>query len=119
MKRIWFILGLVVLDQITKFLFEVHRNTGIAFGLLQGQMLLIILVSIFVIFLCVKYMRENVLAFSLILSGVIGNLIDRIMFGAVRDFVSLPLLPLVNLADVLITAGIVILVFSLLIKKHH
>jgi len=56
------------------------------------------------------------LGLILILSGAIGNLIDRLHFGCVVDFIDLKVWPVFNLADAYITIGAVIIIFSFLKK---
>ena len=51
------------------------------------------------------------LATGLLAGGAIGNLTDRVRADAVTDFVDLPPWPPFNLADVAITAGVLLLVF--------
>ena len=53
----------------------------------------------------------------LILSGAIGNLIDRIRLGAVIDFLDFRIWPVFNIADSAITIGAILLAYSMLFKK--
>lgn len=59
--------------------------------------------------------------FSLILGGAVGNLIDRIRFGEVVDFLDFYIgnyhWPAFNVADSAISVGIAIFLFHLLLKK--
>lgn len=61
-------------------------------------------------------------ALSILLAGAIGNLIDRLLLGFVIDFIDLHYQgfywPVFNVADVLISLGVVLLIFSD-IKKHE
>jgi signal peptidase II len=52
------------------------------------------------------------LATGMLLGGALGNAIDRLSLGYVRDFVDLPHWPSFNVADVAITMGVVMLVFA-------
>jgi lipoprotein signal peptidase len=52
----------------------------------------------------------------LILSGALSNVIDRLQFGCVIDFINQPIGPIFNLADVFISIGVIITVVS--IYKH-
>ena len=103
--------------------FSLVHNTGIAFGLFKDHGLVFIIVPIIAIILLVfniYYYQQNgqvlsrlyIVAFSLILAGAIGNLIDRIMFGYVVDFIDLRLWPVFNVADSAITIGAVIIAIS-------
>jgi signal peptidase II len=86
-------------------------NAGAAFGVLQGAGPLLILICLVAIFAVIKLRkqraRSRLLAVSLglILGGAVGNLIDRLAFGAVFDFIDFHVWPVFNLADVAVTVG--------------
>jgi signal peptidase II len=95
-------------------------NTGIAFGLFKNQGVVFIVVPIVAIVLLIyniyyyknndeKLSRLYIIAFSLILGGAFGNLIDRILYGYVIDFIDLRIWPVFNVADSAITIGAVII----------
>jgi len=98
------------------------RNTGSAFGLFANQAFLLILVAIVglvAILLLYRYLsRSSILSISalgLIFGGAAGNLIDRLRFGYVTDFVDVRLWrdfhwPAFNVADSAITVGSMMLV---------
>jgi signal peptidase II len=106
------------------------RNTGGAFGILAGHKdgigsLLFITVSLLavgvILYLLHKakeHERTLSLSLSLVLSGAIGNLIDRIRYGEVVDFLDFYLFsyhwPAFNIADSAITIGIGLMAFELL-----
>ena len=108
------------------------RNTGGAFGLFGGERgglgsFLFVVVSLIaigaIIFLFVRTREnENTLAvsFSLILSGALGNLIDRLHYGEVVDFLDFHLSayhwPAFNVADSAICIGIGLMALEVLIK---
>lgn len=94
-------------------------NFGAAFGLLKGQHIFFIfidgIISIFLIYLMLKLPKEKKFAvlcidIGLILSGNLGNLIDRIINGYVIDYIYLPQtsMPVFNLADLYISIGSII-----------
>jgi len=106
------------------------RNTGGAFGIFGGEKgglssVLFVIVSLIAIgtitFLFIK-LKENektlALSFSLILSGAIGNLIDRFRYGEVVDFLDFHLSayhwPAFNIADSAICVGIGLMALELL-----
>ncbi len=103
------------------------HNTGIAFGLFKDQGVVFIIIPIIAVILLVfniYYYRDHkalsrtyIVAFSLILGGAIGNLIDRIYFGYVVDFIDLRVWPVFNIADSAITVGAVVILFQTLIYK--
>lgn len=99
------------------------HNTGIAFGLFKNQGIVFIIIPLIAIILLifnVYYYRNNqqelsrtyIVAFSLILGGAIGNLIDRIYFGYVIDFLDFRIWPVFNVADSAITIGAAIILLK-------
>jgi signal peptidase II len=91
------------------------RNTGVAFGQLQGGGAIVsVLIAIAIVALLV-YVARNLrrrliwLPAGLLLGGALGNVIDRIREGAVIDFLKLPHWPAFNVADAAITIGVVAL----------
>lgn len=110
------------------------RNTGGAFGIFGGEKgglgsFLFVLVSLVaigtILFLYVR-LKENErtlsLSFSLVLSGAIGNLIDRLRYGEVIDFLDLYLgsfhWPAFNIADSAICLGIGLMALEMLIRDR-
>lgn len=104
------------------------ENTGVAFGMLSNQRILIIGLSIALIFwLCLmvnkeikekKIQKVQIVAYGILFGGIIGNLVDRIVRGVVIDYVSLKLFgyhfPIFNLADLAITIGVILITFMFL-----
>jgi signal peptidase II len=93
------------------------RNTGVAFGQLQGGGIIVAaLIAVAVVALLV-YVTRNAqrrwlwLPAGLLLGGAAGNVIDRVREGAVVDFLKLPHWPAFNVADAAITVGVLVLVF--------
>ncbi len=96
------------------------KNEGAAFSILQGGRIFFIVLSIFVLVIMIKYIFDDknirkieVLSYSLLISGIIGNLIDRIVYGYVVDFIDIYLFgydfPVFNVADMCIVIGAVVL----------
>ena len=104
------------------------RNTGSAFGFFANQAFLLTLVAIVglvTILLFYRYLsRSNILgisALSLVFGGALGNLIDRIRFGYVIDFVDVRLWrdfhwPAFNVADSAITVGSIMLAVFIFLR---
>ena len=141
---ILFVILLVVLDQASKIYLtlvnktspidlEVIRgffritytcNDGAAFSILKGKRVFFIIMTIIVVFLIVYYLLKNKVywvekySFLLIISGAVGNLIDRIMYGYVIDFLDFIIFgydfPVFNIADSFITIGAIGLIISIL-----
>ena len=102
------------------FEFDYVTNTGIAFGLFADGEVFVIAVTLIALGLLVGWFvsdptRPNLwLATGLLTGGALGNLADRVRDGAVTDFIDPPSWPAFNLADVAITAGVVVLAISYL-----
>jgi signal peptidase II len=120
--------GLVLIsDQLSKILIRLYGgfyicNPYIAFGLKIPQVLFWIfwLGIIFLIFYLLyrNYFFLNASYLMLILSGAISNLIDRIWWGCVIDFIDLAFWPIFNLADFFISLGAIMLIFTYLKVKR-
>jgi signal peptidase II len=104
------------------------QNPGMAFGISIGNKTLFTMFSIVasvVIFIYLlktrgdqKYVK---LALSFILGGAVGNLIDRVFYGSVVDFVDVGIgdlrWPVFNVADAAVTVGMIILIAIILFEK--
>lgn len=139
---------LVLIDQISKklvinylnkeiliikniFCLTYTKNNGAAFSILNGKRLLLILMTILIIGVLIYYIVKNrinnkmeILAFSLVIGGSLGNLIDRIVRGFVVDFISIKIFgynfPVFNIADSLICIGVFLLfIIGLRKEKSH
>ncbi len=138
------IIVLVALDQFTKYLAVIHlkdkpayiiingilelnylENRGAAFGMLQNQKVFFIFVAVvilgvigYVLFKTpdAKKYRILHLLLSLIAAGAIGNMIDRVRFDYVVDFIYFVLInfPIFNVADIYVTISTIALVILLL-----
>jgi len=138
-------LGLVLTDQFTKQIFMSSfdlgqsivvnpflswtylQNTGAAFsflaggGMMQKSFLLVvsILVSVWIVIWTQRtpsIYRQKLLGQFLLLSGAVGNLIDRAQYGFVIDFIDVHFnsfyWPVFNIADSLIFVGVALLIFE-------
>lgn len=107
--------------------FELHylENNGAAFGILQGQKFFflfiaaIILSMILYVLFKIPYQKKYIklhITLVLIASGAIGNLIDRIRYDYVVDFLYFSLInfPVFNVADIYVTLAAIFLVILLL-----
>lgn len=93
---------------------NIIKNYGISFGVNGG--FFIILNIIFVVILTKIWFKNNLLSLGLMLVGGWINLIDRLIFGYVRDYWTLGWV-YNNLADWLIQIGVIIFLSELWIKK--
>ena len=99
-------------------------NEGAAFSLFDGSKVFLIIVSIISILFLLYMMKDfkesklNNIAFGLIYGGILGNLIDRLFLGYVRDFLDFNIFgfhyPVFNLADSFIVIGVIILIIELI-----
>jgi signal peptidase II len=95
-------------------------NSGAAFGIFPQQGGVFILIAVVVVVAIVLYYRHLPqgdwlirVSLGLQLGGAIGNLIDRLRFGYVVDFIDVGFFPIFNIADASITIGVVLIAFSL------
>ena len=141
-------LAVLVTDQITKLVvmqtFKLHesrsviegifswtyvRNRGAAWGILAGRTWLLLIIAFVVFGLMIKYFRyltenysERIIGLGLVMSGIIGNSIDRIWHGEVIDFIDFHYhqvwsYPVFNVADIAICTGVGLFVLSNLLRK--
>jgi signal peptidase II len=102
------------------------HNTGAAFGIFQNQSLpltILALVGVGILLFLVIFMYRRFyflgtargkLALGLILGGTVGNLIDRLSFGYVIDFIDIGIWPAFNIADPSVVIGAIVLAFWLI-----
>lgn len=106
------------------------NNTGAAFSILIGQRIFLILITIAILAFLIQYIKKNkierkidIISFSFIIGGSLGNLIDRIIRGSVIDFISLKLgnynFPIFNIADTLIVVGVILLLLGVKGGNKH
>lgn len=152
MKLVLFLVTtlVIILDQLTKqlitrtmelgdsnpivsnfFYITYHRNSGAAFGILQGQMLFFYVVTAVAVIgiliwlskLNLKESRVLAIALAMILGGALGNFIDRIMYQAVIDFIHTVWwgrdFPIFNLADSALVCGAALMIFDILILDRN
>jgi signal peptidase II len=121
-KLLLLIIVLVAIDQSIKTyltelnnkdLLTTYRNIGISFSLLPSLPWRSILPV--VLFLMLGFLlKSQSLGLSLIIAGGISNLTDRIFRGGVVDFIDLKIMPVFNMADLLISLGSVIMLIELI-----
>lgn len=121
---LFYLTGLAVflLDQGTKYMikmstFPYTTNTGAAFGILQGQTWFLILVGLVVIGFLLYYSHEHQLALGFLLGGTMGNLVDRVLYGYVIDFIHIPFWPSFNVADTFNVIGVGLLLLDAFARR--
>lgn len=140
---------LILLDQITKYLAKIYlfipdtyitlipnilhlqylENTGVAFGMFKGFFYIInIITSIIIlilIYFLIKLLSKNYIILSyviaILISGAIGNMIDRVYRGYVIDFIYfIPTnFPIFNLADAYVSISVILLIYLLNFKYKN
>jgi signal peptidase II len=138
-KRAWWraaavCAAVLVIDQVAKAVIEhnivtgervdvlgplkltLSHNEGVAFGLAGGSGAPLVVVTLIALGVVLYLFSRNParpgmwIATGLLAGGAIGNLADRVRVGAVTDFIELPHWPPFNVADMSITAGVILLV---------
>jgi signal peptidase II len=95
------------------------RNSGVAFGFLSGGGAIVLVFTLAALALLLGYFVRRPekpwlwLPAGLLTGGAIGNLFDRLVHGAVTDFIKLPAWPAFNVADIAITFGVLALLYVL------
>ena len=104
-------------------------NEGASWSILWGMRILLILIRIIVLIGLFYYQRKfkenkrNILAFSLLYAGIIGNLLDRIIYGYVIDFIDFKIFnydyPVFNIADMCIVFGIILMGIAIMKREDE
>lgn len=96
-------------------------NYGGPFGITMSKWVFIPTLLGATVFLAVQWWREESLLFEwfwlFILAGGLGNLSERLFFGSIVDYVTLPFFPVFNLADVFLTIGVVGVLWMMIESK--
>lgn len=137
---------LLIIDIITKYLIDINFNLletkeiipnffsitkvynyGASWNILSGFRFLLIVISIIIIIALVLYQKKfkintrNIIGFSLLYGGIMGNLLNRIFNGYVIDFLDFFILgydyPVFNFADIYIVCGIILLGIAIIKKE--
>ena len=131
---------LLIIDQVVKLLIKTNmhllneikiipnffslyyiENEGAAFSILGGARIILILVGVIALFILdgfinreKKISKLGVISLGMIIGGILGNMIDRILYGVVIDYLAFDLFnysaPVFNIADIAITVGILLFI---------
>ena len=103
-------------------------NDGAAFSLFASRTYFLIIISLVCLFFILYELIKNIddralsIGYSLVLSGLLGNFIDRLIDGYIIDYLSFKIFgfnyPIFNLADILIVVGIVIVLIKEILKER-
>lgn len=143
------ILGGLIADQITKYIVKTtmvlgekivvipgffsitsHRNDGAAWGIFSGNMIFFYLITIFAMALFYYLVKDAdmnhkkfySLAVFLMVSGGIGNFIDRALYQQVVDFIDVDIFsytsfPIFNIADMCLVIGMILFAIDLILEE--
>jgi len=136
----WGVAALVFLvDRVTKLLVQKYiavnasksvlflsitnvSNTGTAFGLFKGVPWFFTVFAMGVsVYLIVKYQsfEKNMQPLlGLVLGGALGNVVDRLLYGAVIDFIDVHFWPVFNVADAAVSCAVIGLIVLSLYEKR-
>ena len=131
-----YIIALIILvvDQLVKLIIKsslhLHQELVIInnfFSILQDKTILLIIIAVLYIAIMVYYIKKenfgklSSIAIGFILGGILGNLIDRIIYSEVIDYLSLSIFgynfPVFNIADVGITVGAFFLIIHYILEE--
>ena len=150
-SKIYIIMGLtIILDQLSKwiiqktmnlyqiitiipnfFSLQYVKNTGAAFSILENATALLVGISVVFLIALNRYMKKEEMNFDkvtnlslgILVGGVFGNLIDRILYHSVIDFLAFHFgnynFPIFNIADIGITVGVTILLINTWFKRNE
>jgi signal peptidase II len=103
------------------------KNEGAAFSILQNGRWFFIVLSILALIAILNYIRVDnkilkfeAFSYALVIGGIVGNLIDRIVHGSVIDYLAFYLFgldaPVFNVADSAMVIGVIMIIYNLVIK---
>lgn len=104
------------------------ENEGAAFSILQNKTIFLIVISIICIMLIDRYLSKakdltklTRISFGILLGGMIGNLIDRLLYGTVTDYLAFNFFsysfPVFNFADIGITIGVLLIIVMTILEE--
>ena len=103
-------------------------NDGAAFSLFASTTYLLILIALICLFFIIYELKNNLddrvlsIGYSLVLAGLLGNFLDRLIDGYIIDYLSFKILgynyPIFNFADILIVVGIIVVIIKEILKER-
>ena len=114
----------MLIDQISKY-YATHNilevcNKGIAFGLGNDGLLFSILALVAILWLVVlEKNKRSKLLLVIIFGAGCSNLLDRVFYGCVRDFINIGIFPTFNFADLVITVGVILFLINIVRKNTN
>ena len=138
-NKIIYLIGaiVVIFDQLTKMFIDKSKtiiegffylnpveNQGAAWSIFSNQTIFLISISLVILVVLFRYQvffkmnKRNKIAFGLVYGGLLGNLLDRVLFGYVRDFLDFYIFkydyPVFNIADIAIVCGLILLIIAVI-----
>ena len=108
----------VIIDKF--FSFTMVHNTGGAFGIFSNNTILLLIISVLFVVGFIYYIEKSKpgkleeICYGMILSGIVGNMLDRLIRGYVIDFLDFKIFgydyPVFNFADIFIVVGVILLI---------
>ena len=105
------------------------KNTGAAWSIFSGVTILITIITLIIVAILIYYIINHKLnkietvSYALILGGAIGNLLNRIMYGYVIDFLDFKIFnydyPIFNIADISIVIGVFLLIIAMIRGENN
>ena len=100
------------------------KNTGAAFSILQDSTIFLVILSALIIVVLDRFIKKEKnmprlqeLSFGLVMGGIFGNMIDRIINHSVTDFISFRIFnynfPVFNISDIFINVSVIVIMFML------
>ena len=104
------------------------KNTGAAFSILQDNTILLIILTVIIIIILDRFIKKernftklSISSLGLIMGGIFGNLLDRIIHHGVIDYLSFKIFdynaPIFNLADATIVVGVLLFLISMIKER--
>lgn len=107
---------------------EYLHNSGAAFSSFEGMRFVLVVISLVIFISMIKYIKKNdiskkveIISFGMILGGLVGNLIDRVFYGYVIDYLAFTIFgysfAVFNLADSFIVIGVISLAIDMILTS--
>ncbi|MGN0973835.1 MAG: signal peptidase II [Bacilli bacterium] len=101
------------------------QNTGAAWGMFENGSIIIAIVSLIIFILISNYLKKlkldnlwSIISFGFLLGGILGNFIDRVVYGYVIDFLDFKIFgydyPVFNFADIMIVVGTIMIAIKII-----
>ena len=117
LTKLWGRTSLTNIDILPFFSLTLSTNTGVAFGFFKGSSWLFFFIGLIVVGLIMFYndklfIKREKVWWTIITAGIIGNLIDRLLFQHVIDFINFHFWPIFNIADAALSIGVLALLIG-------